>query len=224
MNYNYDSIQLYILNWKKVNNNSIKLYNIAINYIKNVKIVNCDENLVLNNKIHHIQLNDSYYYGGQFNECLKDVNPDKILGIIVGDTIEIDFENMFKNLLYTFKNYRTGVYTIYDKRSFHSEKNKNNIERVLCKNKKLMIVKNSDCGVWFINPDVHKKIKSIDFHKYSPLGWGIDIIANKESIKNNLHVIRDDSIQCDQIDHKTNYSENIAREQQKKLLEYYNSL
>ena len=54
-----------------------------------------------------------------------------------------------------------------------------------------MTVKNPDCGIWFINPIIHQNIKDIDYHKLSPLGWGIDIITVKESNKNNLLVIKD---------------------------------
>ncbi len=118
--FNYDSIELYIFNWKKVNNNSIKLYENAIKYIKNIKIINCDENLNLNkDSVKNIQLDDSYYYGGQFSTAINDVGSKKILGVIVGDTINVDFKNLFAKLLYTFNNYNTGIYTINDLRSLH---------------------------------------------------------------------------------------------------------
>ena len=79
MKYNYNSIQLYIFNWKKVNNNSIKIYNEAIKYINHVTIINSDENLKLDNSINHIQLNDKYFYGGQFKTAISNVKSDKIL-------------------------------------------------------------------------------------------------------------------------------------------------
>ena len=221
MKYDYDSIQLYIFNWKKVNKNSVNLYIKIKQHIKNVKLVNSDEHFFIHDHINNIQLDDNYYYGGQFNECIKDADPNKILGIIVGDTLdEINFEKLFQNLLYTFNNYKTGIYTINDKRSFHKKKQ----NKLLCEEKSLFTVKNSDCGIWFINPKIHQILKNINYQDLTPFGWGIDIIAVKECNKMNLLVIKDLSIDCDQIDHTTNYSSKLANIGKKKLVEYYNNL
>ena len=221
MKFNYDSIQLYIFNWNKVNKNSVNLYIKSKQYVKNVKLVNSDENFFLHTRINHIQLDNNYYYGGQFNESIKDVDKNKILGIIVGDTIhEINFEKLFQNLIYTFNNYKTGIYTINDKRSFHKKK----LCEILCEEKSLFTIKNPDCGIWFIHPKIHQNIKNINYQKLSPYGWGIDIITVKECDKMNLLVIKDLSIDSDQIDHTTNYSSELAMIGKKKLIEYYNNL
>lgn len=221
LEFDYDSIQLYILNWNKVNKNSINLYIKIKQYINNVKIINCDENFILHDRINHIQLDDSYYYGGQFNECIKDIHPNKILGIIVGDTIhEINFKNMFENILRAFNNYNTGIYTINDKRSFHNKKK----TCLLSKETEFVLAETSDCGIWFIHPIIHQNIKDIDYKSLSPFGWGIDTITVKESKKLNLLIIKDLSIECDQIDHETNYSRDLAKKGKKQLIEYYNNL
>ena len=214
-------VQLYILNWKKVNKNSINLYNQSKQYFKNVKIINCDEKFSIDKSINHINLDDSYWYGGQFNECIKDVDPKKILGIIVGDTIKVNFKKLIENLLYTFNNYNTGIYTIDDKRSEHGKKNYNNIRYI---KENLVTVINSDCGIWFINPIIHQKIKHINYHKLSPLGWGIDDITARECKKNNLLVLKDYELECDQIDHTRNYKYHDAKQQWNKLINYYNNL
>jgi hypothetical protein len=215
--YNYDSIELYIFNWKKVNNNSIKLYKDAINYIENVKVINCDENLILNNdNVKNIQLDDSYYYGGQFSTAINDVGSKKILGVIVGDTINVNFKKLFAKLLYTFNNYNTGIYTINDLRSPHKL-----ILKSLCKEKNLHLVENSDCGIWFINPEIHQKLKNIDYHKISPFGWGIDKITIKECNRKNKFVIRDYSLICDQLNHNCNYDSEKAELDMDMLIKYY---
>lgn len=216
--YTRDSIQLYIFNWKKVNENSIKLYNNAIKHIKNVKIINCDENYKFDKHINRIELNDSYYYGGQYNTAIKDVGSDKILGIIVGDTVDVNFEQLFINMLDTFNTYDTGIYTINDKRSPHKK-----ILGTVNEAKKLKLVLNTDCGIWFINPLIHQRLKNIDYHTMSHLGWGIDIITIKECNKQKKLVIRDYSLECDQIDHTMNYNGREATKQMNKLFDYYNN-
>jgi hypothetical protein len=220
MEFNYNSIHFYIFSWKTVNRNSINLYIKAKQYIKNVFLINCDEYFYIHPRIDHIQCNDSYYYGGQFNECIKDVAPNKILGIIVGDTIEINFEKLFQNVIYTFNNYKTGIYTIHDKSSFH----KNIKIDVLCKEKSLITIKDPDCGIWFIHPKIHQNIKNLNYKELTPFGWGIDIITAKECGKMNLLVIKDLSLDCDQINHETNYSAELASDGKKNLIECYNNL
>ena len=215
--YNLDSIQLYILNWEKVTENSLILYELALKYIKNVKIVNCDKKFKFSDDINIIQQNNDYNYGEQYNTCIKDINNDKILGIIAGNTRNIDFKTLFNNLLYTFNNYKTGIYTINDKSSCHVKIKKN-----VCNINKLSTVENSDCGIWFINPQIHKKLKNINYYELSPLGWGIDIITVLECEKNNLFVIRDYSLECKQIINKLKINNYDACKQQKKIIKYYN--
>ena len=45
MAFKYDDFSVYIFNWKKVSENSLKLYKKISPIIKNIKILNCDENL-----------------------------------------------------------------------------------------------------------------------------------------------------------------------------------
>jgi hypothetical protein len=213
MNYDLNDIELYIFNWKKVNLNSIKLYKQAKKYIDNVLIINSDENFNIKD-CKNIQLNNNYYYGGQFQEAIRNIKDNKILGIIVGDTINIDFEILFKNLLNTFNNFNTGIYSINDLRSNH--------KKIIYKiNNNLSIVRNTDCGIWFINPEIVKILKNIPYKNLSNLGWGIDIIFIKECKKKKLCIFRDYSLTCDQIDHKTGYDRKNASNEKKNLLNYY---
>jgi hypothetical protein len=91
----------------------------------------------------------------------------------------------------------------------------------LCEINNLKIVKNSDCGIWFINSEIVKKLKNINYSKLSPLGWGIDIITIKECNKINKLVIRDYSIESSQIDFSTNYNLNKAWSQCNNLIKWY---
>lgn len=216
MLYDYNDIYLYIFNWKKVNQNSVKLYYDANKYIRNIKIINSDENFKLNDDIDRINLDDSFYYGGQYNIAIKDVKDGKIFGVISGDTIDVDFKALFENMLNTFNEYNTGIYTINDLRSSHI-----GIVDDLCNIKKLKILVNSDCGIWFINPLIVQILKKIHYHILSPFGWGIDVITCEECKKHNKLIIRDYSLECDQIDHSSGYNTDTARSGMHTIIKWY---
>jgi len=213
-----DDIHLYIFNWNKTTTNCLNMYNNAIKYINNIVIINCDENYRFNSKIISINLDDNYYYGGQYQIAINHVKKNKIFGIIVGDTINIDFKLLLKKLLYTYNNYNVGIYTINDIRSKHKK-----IISNLCSINMLKIVENTDCGIWFIHPEIVNLLKNINYQKLSPFGWGIDIITIMECKKYYKLVIRDYSLKCSQIDFTTNYNETKALYGMRKLIKYYKS-
>ena len=212
-----ENIELYIFNWKKVNNNSYKLYQEAIKYFKNVTIINCDENYQYDKDTKCINLNDNFYYGGQYQTAISNVKCNNIFGIIVGDTININFQKLQQKLLLAFNTYNVGIYTINDLRSNHTKIIKNFSQK-----NNFKIVENTDCGIWFIHPDIVKNLKHINYNELSPYGWGIDIITIKESYKLNKYPIRDYSLTCSQIDCKTNYHIDKAKEGMYSLINYYN--
>ena len=211
-----DDIHLYIFNWNKTTNNCLNMYNHAIKYINNIVVINCDENYRFNDNIFSINLDDSYYYGGQYQIAINDVKKNTIFGVIVGDTINIDFKTLFQKLLYTFNNYNMGIYTINDIRSNHKT-----ITNNVCNIHNLKIVENTDCGIWFIHPEIVHILKNINYHKLSPLGWGIDIITIRECRKYYKLVIRDYSLKSSQLDFTTNYDEKKALMGMKKIIKYY---
>jgi len=212
-----NDISVYIYNWKKVSNNSLTLHNNIIPIIKNTFIINCDENFKLNNNINSIQLDDSHYFGSQYNHSIKHVKKGSIFCIIVGDNIpNNDFNKIFNNALNAFNNYNIGIYSPNDKRSQHKTK-LNNI------NENLFNVINTDCGFWFIHPQIVNKMRSIDY-TISKYGWGIDIITIKEAKKQNLLVIRDYSVETDQLDHSCGYNKTDASKGIHLLEELYNKI
>jgi len=201
--YTLDDISVYILNWKKVTNNSLKLYEKISPIIKNTIIINCDEFTKLDNNIPHIQLDDSHYYGSQYDHAIKHVKNNNIFCVIVGDNItDNNFNKIFNSALDTFNNYNVGVYSPHDNRSPHQSRG----EQI---NKNLYDVINTDCGFWFINPLLVKKLKNINYN-ISKYGWGIDIITIKEARKQNLLVLRDYSVETDQLDHSCGYDNSKA--------------
>jgi hypothetical protein len=197
--YTLDDIFVYIFNWHKVNQNSLLLYEKIIPIIKNTCIINCDENLILNKSIKHIQLDDSCYYGSQYNYAINNVESNCIFCVIAGDNnVSPDYHIFFNSALKAFNNYNAGVFGPNDKRAPHHNEIIRHVEDSYYE------IKNTDCGFWFIHPSIVEKLKNIDYcsNKY---GWGIDVITTFEARKQGFSVIRDYSIETDQLDHNTNY-------------------
>jgi len=215
--YTLDDINVYILNWKKVSHNSLDLYNRIKHLINNITIINCDENLILDNSIRYIQLDDSHYYGSQYEYSIRDVKENAILCIIIGDNIpDNNFNILFTCALETFNNYNIGVYAPNDKRSPHKEFH----DEI---GPKIFNVPNTDCSFWFIHPSIIQKLKYLNY-SISKFGWGIDIITIKEAKKNGLLVVRDYRCETDQLDYSTNYDSKEAEHQMHKLIEEYKNL
>lgn len=198
--YSIDSISVYIFNWKKVTNNSLKLYKKIKKIVDDTTIVNCDETRPIDGSI---QLDDSHYYGSQYDTAIKHVKPDKIFCVIVGDNIhENDFELIFKTALNTFNSHKVGIYSPNDKRSSHKRILNNYLDT-------LFSVENTDCGFWFINPEIVSKLKHIDYG-VSTYGWMIDVLTIKYCRKHGYLVLRDYSISTDQLDHTCGYNRSKA--------------
>lgn len=212
-----EDINVYILNWKKVNENSLRLYNAIRPIIKHTTIINCDEHWPLDPSIQHIQLDDSYYYGGQFNTAIKHTREGSILCIIVGDNqCENDFSKIFTSALKAFNTNKIGVYAPHDKRSVN--------QHVKCKySGSLFLVTNTDCGFWFIHPKIHSPMKSIDY-TVSKYGWGIDMIMIREATRRGMVVVSDYSIETDQLDHTCGYDRTKAQMEASALFRAYKNL
>ena len=194
MSFSHDDISVYILNWKRVSANSLDLYNKIMPIIKNTKIINCDENLCLNISINHIQLDDSYYYGGQYNMAIKDVKKGNIFCIIVGDNkTESNFNDIFYRALKTFNNYNVGVYAPDD---IHSPHRKNIYKEI---DDGIFNIENTDCGFWFIHPMIVDRLRDIDYN-LTRVGWGIDILTIKEAHLLKKLVLVDTKNSTDQLD------------------------
>ena len=217
--YSYDNIDVYIFNWKKTSTNSLILYEKISKIIKNITIVNCDESLILDDSIKKIQLDDSHYYGSQYEHAINDVRKDSILCVIVGDNISNNnFDTIFGNAIDAFNNISNlGVFSPNDKRSTHKKKYKKYKDN-------LYNVPNTDCGFWFIHPSIITKLRNIKYGTISKYGWGIDIITIKQAKKDGLLVLRDYSIETDQLDHSCGYNHTDAKRGMKLLEDVHEKL
>ena len=193
-------ISVYIFNWKKVSKNSLELYQNIKQIIDNTTIVNCDESLHLDSSIKHIQLDDLHYYGSQYEHAIKDTLAENIFCVIVGDNISNNnFKLIFDNAIKAFNTYNAGIFAPNDKRTSHTARN-SEIQH------NLYTVPNTDCGFLFINPKIVVKLKNIKYGSLAKYGWGVDVITMKESTKQGLKILRDYSIETNQLDRSTNYN------------------
>jgi hypothetical protein len=69
--YTLNDLSVYIFNWKKVTENSLQLYKKISDIVKDTTLINCDEHFKPKNKVKHVQLDDSYYYGSQYDVAIK---------------------------------------------------------------------------------------------------------------------------------------------------------
>lgn len=209
--YSLESISVYIFNWKKVTTNSLKLYEQIKPIISNTTIINCDEKHPIDGSI---QLNDSHYYGSQYDHAIKHVKPGNIFCVIVGDNIpNNNFEVIFQSALNAFNSHNVGVYAPQDKRSTHRKILSNYTGT-------LFNVENTDCGFWFIHPDIVSRLRSINYNR-SKYGFYIDKLTIKFCIKQKMLVLRDYSISTDQLDHTCGYNRNAAAEYIKSIIEEF---
>ena len=212
--YSVDSISVYIFNWKNVTDNSLKLYEKIKPIISNTTIINCDETRPIDGSIH---LDDSHYYGSQYDHAIKDITPGNILCVIVGDNIhDNNFEAIFNSALSTFNSYNVGIYAPHDKRSSHQ----NVIARYI---NTLFNVENTDCGFWFIHPDLVSKLRDVDY-SISRYGWWIDKLTISYAKRHNFLVLRDYLVSTDQLDHTCGYPQSEAMLAATGLLEQFNSI
>lgn len=213
-----DDLYVYIFSWHKTTENALKMHNIIRKYCKNCFIINCDENFKNNENIENIiNLDDSYYFGGQFQTAVRNIPDNMFFCNIVADMdINIDWENLFNKAIESFNLYKIGIYSPHDINSVHQHK-----EELLENN--LYNISNTDCTCWFIHPNIISKLKDIDYYGISNYGWGIDWIFCFESKKQNLLVIRDYSIQITQPKNSTGYNMGHASLQMSNLKQYYNN-
>jgi len=119
------------------------------------------------------------------------------------------------NSVEIFNKYKVGIYAPYDKRSIYTTK----YEML---ETDVFNVENTDCGFWFINPEIVKVFKKYNFKELTRYGWGIDIITIKESLRLGFKVLRDYRSETDQLDHSTNYNIDAACKAATGLINKYN--
>jgi hypothetical protein len=143
--YYKQNVYTYVISWKKVSGNALKIYDEVSKVFPNVYFIDCDETTEKTFP-NQIKLTDKEYYGGQFETAINHIPPDAILGIVVGD-IKInytDWNKVYQNLTNSFATYDIGVYAPFEERTGWM-KSKGTLP-----NKNLHITDNTDCTVWFL--------------------------------------------------------------------------
>jgi hypothetical protein len=207
-------VHTFIFSWKGVTANACNLYNSIKTVCPLITIINCDENSILPPEYNSIQLDDSYYYGGQFNTAMQYVEDNTYMWCVVGDvSSNANWHNIYTNAVSAFKTYPIGIYAPNVDYTSHISKNSK-------LNNQLWHVDNTDCTCWCIHPSIISSIKHIPFRILSNLGWGIDVLVTTESKKQSKFVIRDYSETVYQ-PKGTNYSSELAKEQLIELMLFY---
>ena len=191
-NKNKINIDVYVLSWKKVNDNAVQIFKEVSRAFPNVYFIDCDETSN-NNFKNIIRLTDKDYYGVQFDTAIKNSKKGSIVGIIVGD-IKINFtdwKKLYNNTITNFTDLDVGVYAPYEDRTQWQKNPKG--EKMFDKN--LNLTDNTDCTVWFLAPEIVSFAKKLNISEFSPYGWGIDILLCKYSNYIGKNVLFDKSVQ-----------------------------
>jgi hypothetical protein len=212
-----DSVFIYIFSWKKVTENAKQLYSNISAVCPNTWFINCDENIQITDIPNVIQLDDSYYYGGQFETAIKHIPKGNILGCVVGDvTPEAPWETIIANAINSFNTKKVGIYAPNVDYTWHTSRKQHLWES-------LYEVENPDCTCWFIPPHVYSLISILPYKKEANLGWGIDHICCSEARRNKLYVARDYSVTIYQ-PRGTAYNSQLAAVQMVNLKLIYETL
>jgi hypothetical protein len=210
-----NDINIYIFCWKKVVENSVALYEEISKVCPNTFVINCDENTQMDqDKIKHIQLDDSYYYGGQFETAIKETPIGRVVACITGDVSPVaNWGSIIQKAVDAFNTGKVGVFAPDVDYTFWTKK-----KRALWAN--LWEVENTDCTIWFIHPSIIEVMRPFPFKKICNLGWGADTVVNIECNTQNLLIARDYSEKVIH-PHETGYDGAVANIQMQKLLGIY---
>jgi hypothetical protein len=212
-----EDVFLYIFSWKKVTDSAKNLYMNVASACPNTWFINCDETVTITDIPNVIQLDDSYYYGGQFETAMHHAPKGKIVGCIVGDvTPEAPWSTILNSAVAAFNTGKVGIFAPNVDYTWHTRRNQHLWST-------LYEVENTDCTCWFIGPNVLSLISSLPYKQVSNLGWGIDIICCEESRRIGLYVARDYSITIYQ-PRGTAYNKQLANIQMNNLTKLYTEL
>lgn len=214
--FSIDDIYLYIFCWNKVVDNSCLLYTEISATCPNTTIINCDETRPLDaDKYRSIQLDDSYYYGGQFEAAIKAIPPGKVMACITGDVRPGgDWQGIIDNTVKYLNRGDIGIiapnviFTPWEGRGEHVVDD-------------LWQVGNTDCTFWFLHPRLVELLGHFEYRELSNYGWGIDKMWIAESLAQKMLVVRDYSQTIYQ-PNTTGYNKWEANSQMKELLMVYN--
>jgi hypothetical protein len=214
-----DDIYVYIFSWKHVTNNAVALYQKISPYFPRTTLINCDENSrdLPISASNIIQLDDRYYYGGQFHTAINNTPPGKILACVVGDVSpDADWAGIARNAVVAFNRKDIGIYAPNVYYTYWTLRGANIAGE-------LFDVENTDCTCWFLHPILTDSFRSLDYFGLSNFGWGIDKIYCGGARAAGLHVARDYSKLVTQ-PKGTAYSEREAGIQMQALIAAHDAL
>jgi hypothetical protein len=216
--YSADDIYIYIFSWKRVSHQSPDLYRAVATAFPHVYFINCDEHFTPPTDIPHvIQLDDSYYYGGQFQSAIQHIPNGKILCCITGDVHPDGNWKLLRDHAVTALNTgKIGVYAPNVDYTSHTGRS-----AYLWDN--LYTVPNTDCTCWFLHPSIVAFLRCVPYMELSNMGWGIDVIFIREAEQRKLLVARDYDILLIQPKSR-GYSSEEGHKGYRRILDYYSGL
>jgi hypothetical protein len=212
--YTINDIYLYIFSWKRVNDNAVNIYKTVSQIFPNTYFLNCDEHFNAAAHIpkeHLIQLDDSYFFGGQFGEAIKHCPRGKIYGNIVGDVdpSTIDWVKLADSMLYAINSLNGGVIAP-DASNFPGLGAQ--IEGSYYE------VSDTDSTIFFIVPEIWDKYKNFPYKEITHFGWGIDKYFCGITGSYGKKTIRDVSIKV-LTDGKSGYQNDESMQQMNNFME-----
>jgi hypothetical protein len=210
-----EDIAVFIFSWKRVSQQTPGLFRAVKTAFTDTTFINCDEHMTVPEDIQPcIQLDDRYYYGGQFQNAIRNCPPGKIMCCIVGDVKEDGpWTAIRDNCVAAFNTGKVGIYAPNVDFTDHPGKG----EKFMGD---LFHVSNTDCTCWFIHPDIIRVLRPVEYMALSNIGWGIDVIAIRESHKRRLSIVRDYSVLIIQPKGR-GYSNDLGSHGYRQLLHHY---
>ena len=178
---------VYILSWKTVTLNAIKIYDEICKFHDKVYILNCDENFKIENR-NVIVGDDTYFFTKQFfkcvNHCILNHKDSALMTITADVSADSNWSDVLNRCSYGLNNLNAGLigpninYTAWTKRHRHLRDN-------------FWFVTNTDCTVWCIRPEIYTYILETGLDEWNKYGWGIDWILIEYSKKKHFYILRD---------------------------------
>ncbi len=177
-----------IYSWPRVHENAFAIATALAGRVARVSVVACtDEPLVHDSAIEVFVLDNSCYFGRQFEKTIEVFDGDVLLQI-AADTSTGSWPALAAQCAERFlANPVLGVWTPdIDGTTWPNE-------RVLLyqtPDPTLIGVVQTDCIVWAMRRSIVEYLRTLDYAT-TPLGWGIDWAAIAHAHANNLRVVRD---------------------------------
>jgi len=180
-----------IYSWPRVHENAFAMAQALAGHAARVSVVACtDEPLVHDPGIEVFVLDNSCYFGRQFEKTIEVFDGDVLLQIAADTTTE-SWGVLAQQCAQRFQaNAILGVWTPdIDGTTWPNER----VQLYQTQDPTLIGVVQTDCIVWAMRRSIVEFLRTLDY-SITPLGWGIDWAAIAHAHANGLRVLRDLSI------------------------------